>query len=68
MPAEELRQWWQFDRQCGLPDIADQWQRALMIASKARSGSDPSTFMPLMAWNQKQGPDVLLGKLKHGKI
>lgn len=68
MPAQELHSWRQFDTQCGLPDVSAQWQRALLISSKARPGTDPQSFMPLVAWNKPSGPDALLRSLKNGKI
>ena len=68
MPAQEIHSWRQFDQQCGLPDVSAQWQRALLITSKAKPGTDPQTFMPLIGWNKPSGADALLRSLKDGKI
>jgi len=68
MPVEELRAWQAFDRQAGLPDVAAQWQRGLLISAKASAGSKVDDFMPLMAWNKPTGPDALLGRLQRGQI
>jgi hypothetical protein len=65
MPAKELHAWRKFDRQCGLPDVAAQWQRALLMSSKAKPGTDIQTFMPLIAWNKPSGAAALLEMLKN---
>jgi len=51
----ELRDWLQFDRQSGLPDIAAQWQRAAAISvagAVAGSNLETSDYIPLTAWDQ----------------
>ena len=67
MPAEDLRQWHQFDQQCGLPDKAAQWQRGLLLTSKAGKSARLDDFMPLLAFGRPSGADALLERLKHGK-
>ena len=52
----ELRDWLQFDRQAGLPDIAAQWQRAvgISVAAAGLGGSlEVSDYIPLSAWDAK---------------
>jgi hypothetical protein len=68
MPVEDLRAWQSFDRQAGLPDVAAQWQRGLLISAKASAGSKVDDFMPLMAWNKPTGVDALLGRLQRGEV
>jgi hypothetical protein len=56
LSASELRDWAQFDRQAGLPDLSAQWQRAVAISvAGAAAGStlEAIEYMPLMAWDSK---------------
>ena len=56
LTASELRDWQQFDRQCGLPDVAAQWQRAqaaAIAAAAAGSTMQPSELLPLISWDQQ---------------
>jgi hypothetical protein len=56
LSLEELRDWQQFDRQAGLPDLAAQWQRGVAISvAGAAAGSilDASEYIPLIAWDAK---------------
>ena len=71
LTAHELRDWQQFDIQCGLPDVAAQWQRAQSAAiATAAAGSNvsPLELMPVVAWDKKPATAKEIAEVFRGQV
>lgn len=70
MTASELRDWQQFDRQAGLPDVASQWQRAQAVAMQAASNGarlEAKDYMPLISWDPQPATAQQIAEVFRGK-